>query len=69
MDIRKFTKNPSEYEEEKPDKDTSSQLAYTIFTDQRKTKENDELLAKDKQSYEKDFIERNKKDWKEKITN
>lgn len=69
MDIRKFTKNPSEYEEEKPDKDTSSKLAYTIFTDQRKTKANDELLAKDNQSYEKDFIERNKKDWKEKITN
>ncbi|OFC88105.1 hypothetical protein BWGOE3_55180 [Bacillus mycoides] len=33
------------------------------------TKEKDELLAKDKQSYEKDFIERDKKDWKEKITN
>ncbi|PFY85658.1 hypothetical protein [Bacillus pseudomycoides] len=69
MDIRKFAKDPLEYEEEKTNKDTPSKLAYTIFTDQRKTKANDELLAKDKQSYEKDFIERDKKDWEEKITN
>lgn len=26
-------------------------------------------MAKDKQPYEKDFIERDKKEWKEKITN
>ncbi|MGI0535414.1 hypothetical protein KFD70_24415 [Bacillus pfraonensis] len=69
MDIRKFTKDPSEYEEEQTDQDTPSKLAYTIFTDQRKTKANDELLAKDKREYEKNFIERDKKDWKEKIAN
>ncbi|PDY44019.1 hypothetical protein [Bacillus pseudomycoides] len=67
VDIRKFTKDPSEYEEESTNKDTPNKLAYTIFTDQRKTKANDELLAKDNQEYEKDFIERDKKDWKEKM--
>ena len=67
VDIRKFTKDSSEYEEESTNKDTPNKLAYTIFTDQRKTKANDELLAKDKQEYEKDFIERDKKDWKEKM--
>ncbi|PEZ02512.1 hypothetical protein CN326_20045 [Bacillus sp. AFS018417] len=69
MDIRKFTQEPYEYEEETTSKQNPNKLIQTVFTDQRKTKANDELLANDKKSYELDFIERDKKDWNTKIEN
>lgn len=61
MDIRKFTKDVNEYEEENTSTKSPNKLVQSIFTDQRKTKENDELLAENKKTYELDFIERDKK--------
>lgn len=69
MDIRKFTKDANEYEEETTSTKSPNKLVQTIFTDQRKTKANDELLAEDKKTYELDFIERDKKDIETKIEN
>lgn len=69
MDIRKFTQDASEFEEENTNAKSPNKLVHTIYTDQRKTKTDDELLAKDKQYYELDFIERDKKDWETKIEN
>ncbi|PGM80612.1 hypothetical protein CN957_13795 [Bacillus cereus] len=69
MDIRKFTQDVNEYEEENTSTKSPNKLVQTIFTDQRKTKANDELLAEDKKTYELDFIERDKKDIETKIEN
>ncbi|MEB9673679.1 MULTISPECIES: hypothetical protein [Bacillus cereus group] len=69
MDIRKFTQDVSEYEEENAATKSPNKLVQTIFTDQRKTKANDELLAEDKKTYELDFIGRDKKDIETKIKN
>ncbi|WP_242274338.1 hypothetical protein [Bacillus cereus group sp. BfR-BA-01310] len=69
MDIRKFTQNANEYEEENASTKSPNKLVQTIFTDQRKTKVNDELLAEDKKTYEIDFIDRDKKDIETKIEN
>ncbi|PES61041.1 hypothetical protein CN507_29770 [Bacillus cereus] len=69
MDIRKFTQDVNEYEEEITSTKSPNKLVQTIFTDQRKTKANDELLAEDKKTYELDFIERDKKDIETKIEN
>ncbi|WP_439873302.1 hypothetical protein ACSLGG_00100 (plasmid) [Bacillus mycoides] len=69
MDIRKFTQDVNEYEEENASTKSPNKLVQTIFTDQRKTKVNDELLAEDKKTYELDFIERDKKDIETKIKN
>lgn len=69
MDIRKFTKDANEYEEETTSTKSPNKLVQTIFTDQRKTKANDELLAENKKTYELDFIERDKKDIETKIEN
>ncbi|PHC36268.1 hypothetical protein COF09_29150 [Bacillus toyonensis] len=69
MDIRKFTQDVNEYEEENAATKSPNKLVQTIFTDQRKTKANDELLAEDKKTYELDFIERDKKDIETKIKN
>lgn len=69
MDIRKFTQDVNEYEEENTSTKSPNKLVQTIFTDQRKTKANDELLAEDKKTYELDFIERDKKDIETKIGN
>ncbi|MBE5107864.1 hypothetical protein IGI01_22210 [Bacillus thuringiensis] len=68
MDIRKFTQDVNEYEENASTK-SPNKLVQTIFTDQRKTKANDELLAENKKTYELDFIERDKKDIETKIEN
>ncbi|PFJ94350.1 hypothetical protein COI97_23630, partial [Bacillus cereus] len=62
MDIRKFTQDVNEYEGENAATKSPNKLVQTIFTDQRKTKANDELLAEDKKTYEIDFIDRDKKD-------
>ncbi|GLV66785.1 hypothetical protein Bmyc01_54540 [Bacillus mycoides] len=67
MDIRKFTQDVNEYEEENTSTKSPNKLVQTIFTDQRKT--NDELLAENKKTYELDFIERDKKDIETKIDN
>ncbi|MFJ8119667.1 hypothetical protein [Bacillus mycoides] len=69
MDIRKFTQDANEYEEENTSTKSPNKLVQTIFTDQRKTKANDELLAENKKTYELDFIERDKKDIETKIDN
>lgn len=69
MDIRKFTQDVNEYEEENTSTKSPNKLVQTIFTDQRKTKANDELLAEDKKTYELDFIEIDKKDIETKIKN
>ncbi|MGS0534316.1 hypothetical protein ACU80C_31545 (plasmid) [Bacillus mycoides] len=69
MDIRKFTQDVNEYEEENAATKSPNKLVQTIFTDQRKTKANDELLAEDKKTYELEFIERDKKDIETKIKN
>lgn len=69
MDIRKFTQDVNEYEEENTNTKSPNKLVQTIFTDQRKTKANDELLAEDKKTYELDFIERDKQDIETKIKN
>lgn len=69
MDIRKFTQDVNEYEEENTSTKSPNKLVQTIFTDQRKTKANDELLAEDQKIYELDFIERDKKDIETKIEN
>ncbi|OJD61178.1 hypothetical protein [Bacillus sp. NH11B] len=69
MDIRKFTQDVNEYEDENTSTKSPNKLVQTIFTDQRKTKANDELLAEDKKTYELDFIERDKKDIETKIEN
>ncbi|AFU17452.1 hypothetical protein MC28_F008 (plasmid) [Bacillus thuringiensis MC28] len=69
MDIRKFTQDVNEYEEENAATKSPNKLVQTIFIDQRKTKANDELLAEDKKTYELDFIERDKKDIETKIKN
>ncbi|MCA1047727.1 hypothetical protein FKQ51_04175 [Bacillus toyonensis] len=69
MDIRKFTQDVNEYEEENAATKSPNKLVQTIFTDQSKTKANDELLAEDKKTYELDFIERDKKDIETKIKN
>ncbi|MGG0207652.1 hypothetical protein [Bacillus mycoides] len=69
MDIRKFTQGANEYEEENTSTKSPNKLVQTIFTDQRKTKANDELLAENKKTYELDFIERDKKDIETKIDN
>lgn len=69
MDIRKFTQDVNEYEEENATTKSPNKLVQTIFTDQRKTKANDELIAEDKKTYELDFIERDKKDIETKIKN
>lgn len=69
MDIRKFTQDANEYEEETTSTKSPNKLVQTIFTDQRKTKANDELLAENKKTYELDFIERDKKDIETKIDN
>ncbi|CAH2464332.1 MULTISPECIES: hypothetical protein [Bacillus cereus group] len=69
MDIRKFTQDVNEYEEENTSTKSPNKLVQTIFTDQRKTKANDELLAENKKTYELDFIERDKKDIETKIDN
>ncbi|OFD82395.1 hypothetical protein BWGOE10_23470 [Bacillus mycoides] len=69
MDIRKFTQDVNEYEEENTSTKSPNKLVQTIFTDQRKTKANDELLAENKKTYELDFIERDKKDIETKIEN
>ncbi|PFS11367.1 hypothetical protein COK55_22820 [Bacillus cereus] len=69
MDIRKFTQDVNEYEEENAATKSPNKLVQSIFTDQRKTKANDELLAEDKKTYELDFIERDKKDIETKIKN
>ena len=67
MDIRKFTQDVNEYEDENTSTKSPNKFVQTIFTDQRKTKANDELLAEDKKTYEIDFIERDKKDLETKI--
>ncbi|WP_044440885.1 hypothetical protein [Bacillus mycoides] len=69
MDIRKFTQDVNEYEEENAATKSPNKLVQSIFTDQRKTKVNGELLAEDKKTYELDFIERDKKDIETKIKN
>ncbi|PEB77732.1 hypothetical protein COM95_31075, partial [Bacillus cereus] len=56
-------------EDENTSTKSPNKLVQTIFTDQRKTKTNDELLAEDKKTYEIDFIERDKKDIETKIKN
>ncbi|EOO33562.1 hypothetical protein IKK_05959 [Bacillus mycoides] len=65
-----YNKNgEKEQEEENAAIKSPNKLVQTIFTDQRKTKANDELLAEDKKTYELEFIERDKKDIETKIKN
>lgn len=67
INVRKFIEEPKAEAEDNTNEQNKDRLLRTIFSDQRKVKYNDELLALSKKEYEIFFIENEKEELKEKI--